>query len=78
MTASGWRWGSRELPHGRSLRPSLGAPSYLLGLVGAGIGASLTPAMQEREGRRAGLRLSYRLLDADRSRAGRRETCRSC
>jgi shikimate dehydrogenase len=38
--------------------------SYLLGLVGEGIGASLTPAMQEREGRESGLRLSYRLLDA--------------
>jgi len=40
-------------------------PSYLLGLVGAGIGASLTPAMQEREGEAAGLRITYRLLDAD-------------
>ncbi|GCD90411.1 shikimate dehydrogenase [Nocardioides sp. LS1] len=40
--------------------------SYLLGLVGQGIGASLTPAMQEREGRESGLHLSYRLLDADR------------
>ncbi|MDO9377651.1 MAG: shikimate dehydrogenase [Nocardioidaceae bacterium] len=39
--------------------------SYLLGLVGQGIGASLTPAMQEREGHEAGLRLSYRLIDAD-------------
>jgi shikimate dehydrogenase len=41
-------------------------PSYLLGLVGSGIGASLTPAMQEREGDEAGLRISYRLIDADR------------
>ncbi len=41
-------------------------PSYLLGLVGAGIGASLTPAMQEREGEAAGLRITYRLLDADK------------
>jgi len=39
-------------------------PSYLLGLVGAGIGASLTPAMQEREGDAAGLRITYRLIDA--------------
>jgi shikimate dehydrogenase len=38
--------------------------SYLLGLVGTDIGASLTPAMQEREGHEAGLRLTYRLLDA--------------
>ena len=38
--------------------------SWVLGLVGAGIGRSLTPAMQEREGRESGLALSYRLLDA--------------
>jgi shikimate dehydrogenase len=40
--------------------------SYVLGLVGAGISASLTPAMQEREGRAAGLSVSYRLIDMDR------------
>jgi shikimate dehydrogenase len=39
--------------------------SFVLGLVGAGIQASLTPAMQVREGRAAGLALSYRLLDVD-------------
>lgn len=39
--------------------------SYVLGLVGAGIGGSLTPALQEREGRAAGLALTYRLVDAD-------------
>lgn len=39
-------------------------PSHLLGLVGAGIGGSLTPALQEREGRESGLALVYRLLDA--------------
>lgn len=39
--------------------------SYLLGLLGAGIGGSLTPAMQEREGRESGLDLVYRLLDAE-------------
>jgi shikimate dehydrogenase len=46
-----------------------GAPeqtSYLLGLVGGGIAASLTPAMQEREGRASGLLLSYRILDTER------------
>jgi len=40
-------------------------PSYLLGLVGAGISGSLTPAMQEREGRESGLNLVYRLVDAE-------------
>jgi shikimate dehydrogenase len=39
--------------------------SYVLGLVGAGIGASLTPALQEREGRECGLSLSYRRIDAE-------------
>jgi len=38
---------------------------YLLGLVGSGIGRSLTPAMQEREGREAGLKVSYRLIDSE-------------
>lgn len=40
--------------------------SFVLGLVGVGIGASLTPAMQSREGREAGLAISYRLVDAGR------------
>ena len=44
--------------------------SYLLGLVGQGISASLTPAMQEREGRECGLHLSYRTIDADLVRFG--------
>ena len=39
--------------------------SFVLGLVGAGIGASLTPAMQVREGRASGLSLSYRRIDVD-------------
>jgi shikimate dehydrogenase len=43
-----------------------GQTSFVLGLVGVGIGASLTPAMQVREGREAGLALSYRLIDAGR------------
>lgn len=41
-------------------------PSFVLGLVGAGIGGSLTPAMQEREGRESGCSLAYRLIDAER------------
>jgi shikimate dehydrogenase len=40
--------------------------SYALGLVGEGISASLTPAMQEREGREHGLALTYRIIDAGR------------
>ena len=37
----------------------------LLGLIGAGIQPSLTPAMHEAEGDAHGLRLQYRLLDLD-------------
>jgi shikimate dehydrogenase len=36
----------------------------VLGLVGTGIGASLTPALQTREGSENGLAVSYRLVDA--------------
>ena len=42
----------------------------LLGLIGAGIQRSLTPAMHEQEAARQGLRLHYQLIDLDRSRAG--------
>lgn len=38
--------------------------SYVLGLVGAGIGGTLTPAMQEAEGRAQGLPVAYRRIDA--------------
>jgi shikimate dehydrogenase len=41
-------------------------PSILLGLIGAGIQASLTPAMHEREADAQGLRCLYRLIDLDR------------
>lgn len=40
--------------------------SYLVGLVGAGILASRTPAMHEREGDFQGLRYIYRRIDLDR------------
>lgn len=40
-------------------------PSYLVGLIGAGIQASLSPAMHEGEGDRRGLRYMYRLMDLD-------------
>ena len=40
--------------------------SLVLGLVGSGIGRSLTPAMQEAEGLAHGLALGYRLIDAGR------------
>lgn len=39
--------------------------SYLVGLIGAGIGPSLSPALHEREAGRQGLRCVYRLIDID-------------
>ena len=39
--------------------------SYLIGLVGSGIGPSLTPALHEREADELGLRYLYRRLDLD-------------
>jgi shikimate dehydrogenase len=42
-----------------------GPPSFLVGLIGAGIGGSLTPAMHEEEGSRLGLHYVYRRIDLD-------------
>src|SRR5262245_681276 len=39
--------------------------SYLVGLVGAGIGTSLSPALHEAEADALGLRYLYRVLDLD-------------
>jgi len=39
----------------------------LVGLIGAGIQRSLTPAMQEEEARQQGQRLHYQLIDLDRT-----------
>ena len=41
----------------------------LLGLIGAGIQQSLTPALHQEEARHHGLRLHYQLIDLDRSGA---------
>jgi shikimate dehydrogenase len=45
-------------------RPS-SFPSVLVGLVGAGIQASRTPSLHEREGARQGLRYVYKLIDLE-------------
>lgn len=47
-------------------------PSYLTGLVGSGIGPSLSPALHERAADRHGLRLLYRILDVHTLGAGPR------
>lgn len=41
-----------------------GPSTVALGLLGEGIAASLTPAMQEQEGRASGLSVTYRRIDA--------------
>ncbi len=40
-------------------------PSILVGLIGGGIQASLTPSMHEREGEAQGLRYLYKLIDLE-------------
>ncbi|WP_461474890.1 shikimate dehydrogenase [Microbacterium sp. HJ5] len=49
--------------HADRTAPEPGARQFLVGLVGEGIGASLTPAMHEAEARRLGLDYEYRILD---------------
>jgi shikimate dehydrogenase len=39
--------------------------SYLVGLIGSGIGGSLSPAMHEEEGRQLGLQYVYRRIDLE-------------
>ncbi len=46
-------------------RPPAESQSVLVGLIGAGIQASRTPAMHEREGAEQGLRLIYKLIDLE-------------
>ncbi len=41
-------------------------PSFLVGLIGSGIGASRTPPMHEREGDEQGVRYTYKTIDLDR------------
>lgn len=45
-------------------------PKVLIGLIGAGIQQSLSPAMHEEEARHHGLRLHYQLIDLDRTGEG--------
>lgn len=48
------------------------ADKRLVGLIGAGIQRSLSPALHEQEARALGLRLHYQLIDLDRSPQGAR------
>ena len=47
-----------------------GQAKALVGLIGAGIGPSLSPALHEQEARHLGLRLHYQLIDLDRTGSG--------
>ena len=44
--------------------------SFLVGLIGAGIQASRTPPMHEREGAELGLRYIYKLIDLEQLKLG--------
>ena len=46
------------------------ARKLLIGLIGAGIQHSLSPAMHEQEARQQGLQLHYQLIDVERSADG--------
>ncbi len=55
---------------GMAAGPGHAPTKLLLGLIGSGIGQSLTPAMQEQEARAQGLRAHYQLIDLDRAPCG--------
>ena len=50
-----------------SAMPSTSPRKVLIGLIGAGIQKSLSPALHEDEARHHGMRLHYQLIDLDRS-----------
>lgn len=54
----------RSQTKSRERNPQRGA-IYAAGLIGAGIGSSLSPALHEREARRLGYDSEYRLFDID-------------
>ncbi|WP_449657166.1 shikimate dehydrogenase [Streptomonospora wellingtoniae] len=55
--------GEAQAPGADGAEPRDTAPSYLVGLIGAGVGPSLTPPMHEREAAASGRRLIYRTID---------------
>ncbi|MGW5442915.1 shikimate dehydrogenase [Streptomyces asiaticus] len=54
------RGSTGQSPEGRE-----GRESCLVGLIGSGVGPSLSPALHQREADRHGLRYLYRLIDID-------------
>ncbi|GAB3392396.1 shikimate dehydrogenase [Amycolatopsis echigonensis] len=53
------------MPQDRTTRPASGPGRLLTGLIGAGIGPSLSPALHEREARELGLDCAYARFDLD-------------
>ncbi|MEN9762674.1 MAG: hypothetical protein RI906_2500 [Pseudomonadota bacterium] len=47
-----------------------GPDKTLFGLIGSGIGRSLTPSLHEAEGAHLGMRVHYQIIDLDRGRGG--------
>ena len=52
-----------------AMPPTPSPRKVLIGLIGAGIQKSLSPALHEEEARHHGMRLHYQLIDLDRSAA---------
>jgi shikimate dehydrogenase len=53
--------------HAKIATPDTSPHKVLIGLIGAGIQKSLSPALHEEEARHHGMRLHYQLIDLDRS-----------
>ena len=62
--------GRAAAPVGAAANPGQLGKKALVGLIGAGIQRSLSPAMHEEEAARHGLRLHYQLIDLDTTGAG--------
>jgi shikimate dehydrogenase len=61
-----------EIAKTQAAAVAAGAAKLLVGLIGAGIQRSLSPAMHEEEARAQGLKLHYQLIELDRSAQGAR------
>lgn len=67
LNVSQWEQAFAASDSARDFAPTAGHRSVLVGLLGAGITASRTPAMHRAEGAAQGLALDYRLIDTDTS-----------
>jgi hypothetical protein len=60
-----WRSINNVLVRTKSLEAAVTADRYLVGLIGSGIGSSISPALHEREADRQGVRYLYQVIDLD-------------